>query len=66
MWAVSPDKLSIEAHNSTSGSIMRLTTRKVWRDNLGERLASIRMRIDCRGVVMMPALIVAGNGQSLV
>jgi hypothetical protein len=47
-------------------SLRNLSPATLWRDNLGERLASIRMRIDCRGVVMMPALIVAGNGQSLV
>jgi hypothetical protein len=33
----------------------------VWRDDLDERAATIRMRKDCRGVTGLPCLIVAGK-----
>jgi hypothetical protein len=34
----------------------------VWRDDLGEKRATNKMRNDGRGERMMPALIDAGNG----
>ena len=36
-------------------------TKFVWRDDLDERAATIRMRKDCRGVTGLPCLIVAGK-----
>jgi hypothetical protein len=34
---------------------------RIWRDDLDERAATIRMRKDCRGSTGLPCLIVAGK-----
>ena len=36
-----------------------MAERLVWRDNLGGKRATIRMASQCRGVVMIAAMIVA-------
>ncbi len=58
------DNQSGQSHVIGVGMIfdpITILMRLVWRDDLDERAATIRMRKDCRGATGLPGLIVAGK-----